>query len=98
MINCLGDSDTNEQKGNNMKHYVVVLDWATNDEENVDILGVRHTFEEAEELFNTHLDHERNLAEEKGYIVTEDFKGCFVAQEESYYSAEHTRLLIMEVD
>ena len=81
-----------------MKHYVVVLDWATNDEENVDILGVRHTFEEAEELFNEHLEYERKLAEEKDYIITEDFRGCFVAQEEGYYSAEHTRLLIMEVE
>ncbi len=80
------------------KHYVVVLDWATNDEANVDILGVRHTFEEAEELFNTHLEYERKLAEEKDYIITEDSRGCFVAQEEGYYSAEHTSLLIMEAE
>ena len=81
-----------------MKHYVVVLDWATNDEENVEILGVEHTFEEAEVLFNDAILDERKLAEEKGYIITEDFKGCFVAQEEGYYSAEHTRLFIMEVE
>lgn len=80
-----------------MKHYVIVLDWATNDEENVEILGVYHTFEEAEELFKTHLEYERELVEEKGYTVTEDFKGCFVAQVDSYYSAEHTRLYIQEV-
>ena len=55
-------------------------------------------FEEAEELFKQHIEYERKLSEEKGYVVTEDFKGCFVAYEEGYYSAEHTRLLIMEVN
>ena len=80
-----------------MAHFVIVLDWATNDEENVDILGVFHTFEEAEELFNTHIEYERKLAEEKGYKVDEDFKGCFVAYEDSFYTAEHTRLYIQEV-
>ena len=81
-----------------MKHYVVVLDWATNDEENVDILGIKHTFEEAEELFKEHIEYERNLAEDKGYVVSEDFRGCFVAYEEGYYAAEHTRLYIQGVE
>ena len=81
-----------------MKHYVVVLDWATNDEENIEILGVKHTFEEAEELFNEHLEYERNLAAENNYVVTEHFRGCFVAQADGFYSSEHTRLLIMEVE
>ena len=81
-----------------MKHYVLVLDWATNDEENVEILGVRHTLEEAEELFKMHFDAERQLAEEKGYVINEDSKGCFDAQEEGFYSTEHTKLYIQEVN
>lgn len=79
-----------------MTHYVVILDWATNDEESVDILGVFHTFEEAEELFKTHLDYERKLAEEKGYKVDEDFSS-FVAYEEGYYITDHTKLYIQGV-
>lgn len=79
-----------------MKHYVVILDWATNDEESVDILGVFHTFEEAEEVFKSHLDYERRLAEEKEYIVNEDFSS-FMAYAEGYYAAEHTQLYIQGV-
>ncbi len=35
-----------------MKHYVVVLDWATEDDEAVAILGVTHTYEEAKAIFD----------------------------------------------
>ena len=79
-----------------MEHYVVILDWATNDAESVEILGVCHTFEEAEELYKTHLDYERKLAEERGYKVDEDFSS-FEAYEEGYYMAEHTHLYIQGV-
>ena len=39
-----------------MEHYVVILDWATNDEESTDILGVFHTFEDAKREFDKHID------------------------------------------
>ena len=79
-----------------MEHYVVILDWATNDEESVEILGVFHTLEEAEKMYKSHLDYEYKLAEEKGYIVEEDFNS-FVAYADGYYAAEHTRLYIQGV-
>lgn len=79
-----------------MEHYVVILDWATNSEESVEILGVFHTFEKAEELFKSHLDYEHKLAEEKGYKVEEDFSS-FKAYAEGYYATEHTKLYIQGV-
>lgn len=79
-----------------MEHYVVILDWATNDSESVEILGVFHTFEEAEVLYKSHLDYERQLAKENGYTVEEDVDG-FEAYAEGYYSAEHTHLYIQGV-
>ena len=80
-----------------MEHYVVILDWATSNEENVDILGVFHTFEEAEELFNTHVEYEREVAKERDYKVSEDFKGCFVAYADGDFIEEHTKLYIQGV-
>lgn len=79
-----------------MEHYVVILDWATNDEKCVEILGVFHTFEEAEEIYKSHLDYERKFAEENGYIVDEDFCS-FVAYAEGYFVEEHTQLYIQGV-
>ena len=80
-----------------MDHYVVILDWATSNEECVEILGVFHTFEEAEKLFKTHIDYEREVAKERDYKVSEDFKGCFVAYAEGFYMDEHTKLYIQGV-
>ena len=79
-----------------MEHYVVILDWATNDAESVEILGVFHTFEDAEKIFKVNLDYERKLAEEKGYKVEECFNN-FEAYAEGYYTAEHTKLYIQGV-
>ena len=79
-----------------MEHYVVILDWATNDAESVEILGVFHTFEEAEKLYKSHLDYEHQLAAENGYVVEEDFNS-FEAYAEGYYAAEHTKLYIQGV-
>ena len=79
-----------------MEHYVVILDWATNDEESTDILGVFHTFEDAKREFDKHIDYERQLAEEKGYVIDE-CDSHFEAYADGYYSAEHTALYIQGV-
>lgn len=80
-----------------MEHYVVILDWATSNEEIVEILGVFHTFEEAEALFKTHIDYEREVAKERGYKICDDFNGYFVSYADSCSVEEHTRLYIQEV-
>ena len=80
-----------------MEHYVVILDWATSNEESVDILGVFHTFEEAVELFKSHVDYERAVAKERGYKICDDFNGYFASYAERCAAEEHTRLYIQGV-
>lgn len=80
-----------------MKHYVVVLDWAENDAEDINIIGVAHSLDEAKEMFNARLVEERAFAEEHGYEIYEDVETLFDAGENGYYAASHTRLYIQEV-
>lgn len=80
-----------------MKHYVVVLDWATEDDSAVDILGVKHTIDEAKEIFNLYLAEERLLAEENGYTIDEDNAMMFDAGEMGYWRDNHITLYIQGV-
>ena len=81
-----------------MKHYVVVLDWAGNDEEDVLIIGVAHTLEEAKEIFAKQLIDEKKLADECGLHVETDTDTAFEAYESGYYAVTHSRLYIQEVN
>ena len=80
------------------KHYVVVLDWADNDSEDVDILGVAHTLDDARAIFNEYVDEERKLAENNGWNIETDTNDVFEAYEDGYYAASHTRLYIQGVN
>ena len=79
-------------------HYVVVLDWAENDDEGVDIIAVAHTYEEAKEIFNEKLIEEKAYAEEQGYEIYNDEVTSFDAGESGYYAARHTSLYIPGVN
>ena len=81
-----------------MKHYVVVLDWARDYESSVIILGVKHTLEEAKELFNAQLSDERIFVENNGYDIDTDTDTMFDAGEMGYWSREHITLRIQEVE
>lgn len=80
-----------------MKHYVVVLDWATDEGESVQILGVAHTIEEAKEIFNQHLAEQKEFAEENGYDIDIDTETRFDSGVMGYWRIEHTTLYIQEV-
>lgn len=80
-----------------MKHYVIVLDWANNDAEGVNILGVTHTFNEAKEIFAEHVIEERELAEGYGWNIETDTDSTFEAYEDGYHAVAHTTLYIEEV-
>lgn len=79
-------------------HYIVILDWAENDAEGVDIIGVTHSLGEAKEMLNAQLIAERAFAEEHGYEIYEDLETLFDAGESGYYAASHTKLYIQEVN
>ena len=80
-----------------MEHYVIVLDWAGNDAEGVNILGVTHTLDEAKAIFANQVVIEKELAEEWGWEVETDTDVEFEAYENGYYAVTHSRLYIQEV-
>ena len=80
-----------------MEHYVVINEWATEDENGVTILGVAHSMEEAKRIFNENIDKERELAEENGYTIYEDDETTFDAGEEGFYITNHGSLYIQMV-
>ena len=81
-----------------MKHYLVILDWATHNDAGEETLGIKHTFEEAKEIFNQRLPEEIQFAEDNGYIIGTNDETEFEAYEDGYYAAEHTLLYIKEVE
>lgn len=80
-----------------MTHYVVVLDWAVEDDEGVVILGVTHTLEEAQQIFNDNLPEQKGYTEEYGYEVYEDADVQYEAGLSGNWRKEHIALYIQEV-
>lgn len=75
-------------------HYVIVLDWATEEDEGVQILGVAHTLDDAEKIFNEQIVEEKRFAEENGYSIEEDTRHAFSAGIVGYWRDNHTTLYI----
>ena len=80
-----------------MTHYVVVLDWAANDAEGVEIIAVKHTPEEAKQIFDEQLVNEMKLAKENGWHIEVNSNQCFEAYEEGWYATAHSALYVEEV-
>ena len=80
-----------------MKYYVVILDWAHDDERGVEILGVGDTYDEAKEIFANRIDEEKQFAEEHEYGIHVDMEREFEAGILGYWNEEHTVLYIKEV-
>jgi hypothetical protein len=81
-----------------MKHFVVVLEWATEGDNQSNVLGVEHTLEAAKEIFNETLQEEKALAENNGWEIYEDTDRVFDAGEDGYYCQNRTKLYIQEVN
>lgn len=81
----------------NMKHFVIINDWANEYESGITILGVVHTMEEAKEIFNYNLIEEKEYAEEREFVIYDDCETVFDAGEDGYYVSNHTRLYIDSV-
>ena len=81
-----------------MKHYAVILDWASDGERDVSVKAITHTIEEAKVIFAELVDYEKNIAKENHYdVIEDDTDSEFYAYEEGWESLEHTRLYIKEV-
>ena len=81
-----------------MKHYVVILNWARDYEGATDVLGVTHTLQEAQAIFNEQLVQERQFAEQNGYDIDTDTDTMFDAGEMGYWCRDHITLYIQEVE
>ncbi len=79
-------------------HYVIVLDWATEDDAAVQILGVAHALDDAEKIFNEQVIEERKLAAENGYDIVQDNKYVFDAGIMGYWRDNHITLYIEGVN
>lgn len=80
-----------------MKHYVVVLVWASEGENDSNILCVAHSFEEAKKVFDDTIDEERQIAEDNNWVIYENNDTVFEAGEDGHYCENHSKLYIMEV-
>lgn len=80
-----------------MKHYVVVLEWSTEEDCDSNVLGVAHSLEEAKQIFNDTVEKERELAENNGWEIYEDTDVIFDAGEDGYYCSNHSKLYIQGV-
>lgn len=79
-------------------HYVIVLDWAVEDDEAVTILGVTHTLEDAKRIFNENLPEQKGYTEEHGYEVYTDTDVMYEAGVSGEWRTEHTALYIQGVN
>ena len=80
-----------------MKHYVVFLEWSSEGECGSNILGVAHSFEEANKIFNNTVEEEKEIAENNGWEIYEDSDFCFDAGEDGFYAGNHSKVSIEEV-
>ena len=79
-------------------HYVVVLDWATEDDGDVQILGVAHALKEAKAIFAEQVSEEKMIAADNGYEIDEDNGAAFRAGIMGYWRDNHIELYIQGVD
>jgi hypothetical protein len=81
-----------------MKHFVVVLDWASEYECGSNVIGVTHSLEDAKKIFNETAAEEREYAIEHEWIIYDDVDTVFEAGQDGYYISNHTNLYIQEVN
>ena len=79
-------------------HYVIVLDWATEDDSSVDIVGVFHSLDYAKEKFEKYVVEEKQLARDNGYDIETDNEMIFDAGIMGYWRDNHITLYIQGVN
>lgn len=79
-------------------HYVVVLDWATEYDGDVQILGVAHTLADAKRIFNEQIVEEKMIANDSSYYIEEDNGVMFNAGVMGSWRDNHITLYIQGVN
>ena len=73
---------------------VLLLDWAANDEQGINVIGIFPDIDSAKKAFAENVQAERELAEENGWKIYEDTDTVFDAGYEGFYNNNHTTLKI----
>lgn len=76
------------------KHYVVVLDWAHDEDYGVELIAVCHTMEDALDKFAERIGDEKEFAREHGFEIEEDTATVFEAGIMGEWRIYHTLLYI----
>ena len=79
-------------------HYVIVLDWATEDDSDVNVVRVFHTLDDAKEAFAKYVPEEKKLSMEHGYEINTDNAMTFDAGIMGYWRDNHITLYIQGVN
>ena len=81
----------------NKTHYVVILNWASDEDFNCTILGVGDSYDEALSIFNEHIINEKEFAIVQGYTVVTDSEGEFDAKSPTDPDTDYIILYIKKV-
>lgn len=88
--------DKDDKTVDDKTHYVVLLEWATNDEYGVNVLAVTDNPEKANVVFTESVVTERNIADQNGWTVYTDSETEFDAGYDGFYNENHTNLRIVQ--
>ena len=79
-----------------MKHYIVICLWKTGEGEGVNIVGVRHSYDEAKELYDKELDDVITDADdwEMDYDYEKDGMPGFEAYGNYWHPSNYIKLYI----
>lgn len=78
-------------------HYVIVLESDTQDNHEVDIIGIAHSIEDAYKIFNEQREIEREIAADNEWTTYVDCRGMYEACPEYGHGEGYIRLWIQGV-
>lgn len=85
-----------EETADDDNRYVVLLEWAANDDYGVNVIAVADSADEAEAIFAKEVETEKTIADQNGWEVYSDTESEFDAGCPGFYNENHTCLRIVQ--
>ena len=80
------------------KHWVIVAEWCLDYQGDFSVVGVYHTFKEAQKAFKKRVDtDDRIFANQSGYKIFEDSPTTFDSGMDGYYCEDHISVKIFGI-
>lgn len=79
------------------EHYLVILDWATDWDSGIEVVGVAHNDNEAKEIFVNCVKKERINARNKNFTIAKDTEDYFDSGKNGFWEREHITVSIKKV-